>query len=104
MQIKEGEILLELEDLARQGAVEIGQHGDKVIERRRQHAEQRGEHHQHRRHHQGNGERTPHPAANEPGDQRVENNSEKQRQQQLHQDIGGGVDPGEDNHQRRQLK
>jgi len=35
---------------------------------------------------------------------RVENNSEKQRQQQLHQDIGGGVDPGEDNHQRRQLK
>lgn len=78
--------------------------GDKVIERRRQHAEQRGEHHQHRRHHQGNGERTPHPAANEPGDQRVENNSEKQRQQQLHQDIGSGVDPGEDNHQRRQLK
>ena len=39
MQIKEGEIFLELEDLARQGAVEIGQHGDKVIERRRQHAE-----------------------------------------------------------------
>ena len=68
------------------------------------HAKQRGEHHQHCRHHQGNGERAPHPAANEPGDQRVEDDSEKQRQQQLHQNIGGGVDPGEDNHQRRQLK
>ncbi len=64
-------MLTELEDLARQGAVEIEQHGDKVVERHSS-AEQRGEHHQHRRHHQGNGERTPHPAANEPGDQRVE--------------------------------
>ncbi len=60
MQIKEGRYS-RLEDLARQGAVEIGQHGDKVIERRRQHAEQRGEHHQHSRHHRvmANGRRTP---------------------------------------------
>ncbi|VGP79199.1 hypothetical protein SB00610_03861 [Klebsiella quasipneumoniae subsp. similipneumoniae] len=104
MQVEKGEILLELDDLTRQGAVEIGQHGDKVIERRRQHAKQRGEHHQHCRHHQGHLVHSPHPAANEPGDQRVEDDSEKQRQQELHQNIGGGVDPGEDNHQRRQLK
>ncbi len=104
MQVEEREHLLQIDKFARQLFIVFRQRGGKFIERGRQHPKQRRHAYQHHDHHNGDGQGATHPSAQKPGDEGVKDDSEKECQQQLHENIRGGVDTGKDHHQTGHFK